>query len=102
MVEDFEPNLAQAHTAEAFLCHEAGRFGAIALAPDIFLTDDYTKERRDPVPAIDAVRERGRPDESLALALMDREAIAASRGRQDECFEIATRLCRSERLKIMA
>src|SRR5215204_5760850 len=94
---DFEAN-----PVEGFFCHEAGRFGAIASAPDIFLADDDTKERRNPIPAIDAVRERSRPDESLALALMDREASAASRGRQDECFEIATRLRRGEWLEIVA
>jgi hypothetical protein len=101
VVEHLEPNLAQSHTVEGFFCHEAGCFGAIASAPDIFLPDDDAKERRHPVPAADAVGEGCRAHEALALAFMDREAGAACRRRQDERFKIAARLRWGQRLEIV-
>src|SRR5215213_11607391 len=81
VVEDLESNFAQSHAIEGFFCHEAGRFGAVTFAPDILLTDDNAKKRRNPISGVNAVGERGRADEALALALMNREAGAARRGR---------------------
>src|SRR5215218_1623986 len=91
VVEYLEPNFAQSHVVEGFFRHEACRLSAIPFAPDILLSDDDAKKRRNPIPAGEAVSERGRANEALALALMDREAGAACRGWQNKCFEIAAR-----------
>src|SRR5829696_6887029 len=102
VIEDLEPDLAQSHTVEGFFRHEPGRFGAITASPNIFLTNDDAKERRNSIPFPHSVCECRSADEALALPLMDSEAGASCRRGQNECIEIATRLRWGKRLETVS